>query len=280
MSGNMTAKDTTQEYALGSTDAEHERLIRQSELLEPITERFFREAGITSGDRVLDLGSGVGDVAMLAAKIVGPAGEVVGIERDERSIARARARVAEAGFRNVSFTQSDANEVRSEELFDAVVGRFILQFFPDPAVILRALSGLVRSGGVIAFHEPQWEPMLAVLEPLPRTHACALINRESLHGSGARTDMGLALHKIYQDAGLPAPKMRLEMALGAEQKYTQWIFDLFQTLRPQAEKLGLNLAKLGDLGTLAERMHAERAASDAVVPMIAMVGVWSRKPAG
>ena len=68
--------------ALGSTDSEHERLIRQAARLAPYTERFFREAGIGPGQRVLDLGSGVGDVAMLAARLVGPSGEVVAVERD------------------------------------------------------------------------------------------------------------------------------------------------------------------------------------------------------
>jgi SAM-dependent methyltransferase len=81
-------------YALGNTDAEHERLIRQAMLLAPLTERFFRQAGIRPAQRVFDLGSGVGDVAMLAARLVGSAGEVVGVERDTRSIARARTRVA------------------------------------------------------------------------------------------------------------------------------------------------------------------------------------------
>jgi len=57
-----------QEYALGSTAAEHARLIRQAAGLAPVTERLFREAGIGAGHRVLDLGSGVGDVAILAAR--------------------------------------------------------------------------------------------------------------------------------------------------------------------------------------------------------------------
>src|SRR5690348_12356619 len=103
---NMSMSGPTYDYALGSTDAEHERLIRQAALLAPLTERFFREASIGPGQRILDLGSGVGDVAMLASRLVGPSGEVVGVERDTRSIARARLRAAEAGLRNVSFTQS------------------------------------------------------------------------------------------------------------------------------------------------------------------------------
>jgi hypothetical protein len=45
------------EYALGYSDAEHERLIRQAALIAPITERLFREAGIGSGQRVFELGS-------------------------------------------------------------------------------------------------------------------------------------------------------------------------------------------------------------------------------
>ena|SRR2546425_11291167 len=98
-------------YALGSTDAEQARLIRQAALLAPFTERFFRGAGIGPGQRVLDIGSGVGDVAMLVAKLVGPSGEVVGVERNARSIARARARMAEAGLRNVTFTQSDVSQI-------------------------------------------------------------------------------------------------------------------------------------------------------------------------
>ena len=97
----MTINSST-DYPLGNTDAEHERLIRQAARLAPITERFFRRAGIGRGQRVLDLGSGVGDVSMLVARIVGPSGEIVGVERDARSIARARVRVAEAGLHNVS----------------------------------------------------------------------------------------------------------------------------------------------------------------------------------
>ena len=77
----MSARDFTSPYALGSTDTEHERLIRQAVYLAPLTERLFQEAGIGPGQRVLDLGSGVGDVAMLAARLVGPSGEVVGVER-------------------------------------------------------------------------------------------------------------------------------------------------------------------------------------------------------
>src|SRR6266705_6426802 len=148
---NMITNNPASAYALGSTDSEHERLIRQAVRLAPYSERFFREAGIGPGQRVLDLGSGVGDVAMLAARLVGPSGEVLGVERDPRSITRAKARVADAGLPNVTFTQSDVSQIASTRLFDAVVGRFILMYLPDPVAVLRFLSRLVRPGGVFAF---------------------------------------------------------------------------------------------------------------------------------
>ena len=98
----MQSEKSHPDYFFGNTDAEHERLIRQAIRLAPVTERFFRDAGIASGHRVLELGSGVGDVTMLAARIVGRSGEVVAIERDGRTISRARARAAEADLHNIS----------------------------------------------------------------------------------------------------------------------------------------------------------------------------------
>src|SRR6266849_10788067 len=110
---NVPTTNSNGDYALGYTNSEHNRLIRQASRLAPYTERLFREADIGPGQRVLDLGSGVGDVSMLLARIVGPSGEVVGIERDAGSIARAEARAAAAGLHNVSFIQTDVSEITS-----------------------------------------------------------------------------------------------------------------------------------------------------------------------
>src|SRR3954453_5791319 len=107
----MTTNRPSADYPLGYTDAEHERLIRQAARVAPISERFFREAGIERGQRVLDLGSGLGDVAMLVARLVGPTGEVVAIERDSNAVAKARARVTKAGFHNIKFEESNVNEI-------------------------------------------------------------------------------------------------------------------------------------------------------------------------
>src|SRR5262245_66358718 len=91
---NKSTSTSPPSYALGYTNAEHERLTRQAELIAPVTERLFHDAGIEPGHRVLDLGSGLGDVSMLVARLVGVSGEVIGIERDATSIEREQAPVA------------------------------------------------------------------------------------------------------------------------------------------------------------------------------------------
>jgi hypothetical protein len=79
-------------YALGYTHDELERLMLHARLLRPMTERLLRRSGIGAGMRVLDIGTGAGDVALLAAELVGPSGSVNGIDRDARSVALARHR--------------------------------------------------------------------------------------------------------------------------------------------------------------------------------------------
>jgi len=274
----MTDKILPQQYALGSTAAEHERLIRQSAQLAPLTERLFRNAGIGPGQRVLDLGSGVGDVVMLAAKIVGPTGEVVGVERDPSTIARARARMAEAGLQHVTFTQSDISQIPGGKLFDAAVGRFILQFLPDPASVVRSLSRLVRPGGVLAFHEVSYAPFLQQAKHLPLWSAAASLIHETFRRSGANTEMGFDLYQVFQQAGLPAPTMSLAMPLGHDPEFTRWVPDVLGSLLPLVHQFKLPLEPLGDLNTLRERIHAEVVASNSVVSWVAMVGAWSHKP--
>ena len=243
----MTTSQATADYALGYTDAEQERLIRQATLIAPHTERLFREAGIGVGHRVLDLGSGMGDVSMLVAGLVGASGEVVGIERDATSIERAQARVAAAGLRNVSFLNTDVNNIVTDRPFDAAVGRFILMFLPDPVSVLRSVSRLVRPGGVLAFQEPSWIPMLALGDRLPLWSCVLRSIHETILRSGANPEMGFALYSIFQEVGLPAPKMHLEIPLGSDVDFLRVISDLLCSLRPLAEQHNVSLRGVGRL---------------------------------
>lgn len=270
----MTASKSTSHYALGSTDAEHERLIRQARWLTPHSERCFREAGIGPGQRVLDVGSGVGDVALVLARLVGPTGEVLGVERDARSIDRAIGRIAKAGLHNVSFTQADVSQVPCDKIFDAAVGRYILMFVSDPASLLRSLLQLVRPGGVLAFQEPDWGSFLENSRSFPLWSAGASLMVETFHRSGTNINLGPQLSQVFQQAGLPEPTMRTDVLAGAE----EWMPDVLQSLHPRMKQLNLNVEPLGDFHTLSHRLHAEIAAANAQTPLPSLVSAWCRKP--
>jgi ubiquinone/menaquinone biosynthesis C-methylase UbiE len=278
LSKNVETTSSEVNYPLGYTNFEHKRLIRQATRIAPYTERLFREAGIGPGQRVLDLGSGVGDVSMLLARLVGSSGEVVGIERDACSITRANARAAEAGLRNISFTQCDVNEIVSDQPFDAAVGRFILMFLPDPASVLRSLTRLVRPGGVLAFQEPTWIPFLAFGARFPLWSKLLHAIHKTFLASGVNPEMGIALYNIFQEVGLPAPAMHSETPLGSDANFTSLICDLISSVRPLAQQHNVSLDALGDFDTLSDRIQAEVAGSNTVVSFVPLVGVWARKP--
>ena len=275
---DVTITNSNGDYALGYTNFEHERLIRQAARIAPYTERLFREAGICTGQRVLDLGSGVGDVSMLLARIVGPSGEVVGIERDACSIARAEARVAEAGLRNISFTQADVNQIVADQPFDAAVGRFILMFLPDPASVLRSLTRLVRPGGILAFQECSFVVFLAFAQRFPLWSTLLAAIHETFLRSGVNPEMGIALYQVFQQVGLPAPAMHMETPLGSDANFTSLVCDLVSSMRPLMQQHNVSLEALGNLDTLSDRIQAEVVASNTVVSLVPLVGVWARKP--
>jgi SAM-dependent methyltransferase len=260
-------------YALGSDDAEHERLIRQATWLIAHTERFFRVAGIGSGQRVLDLGSGVGDVSLIAGRMVGSAGEVVGVERDPRAVARATARAREIGLGHVHFTQADIADLSIERPFDAAVGRYILMFLLDPAAVLRSVSKIVRPGGIIAFQEPCWTSFLQACEDLPLWRAGATLMVDTFHRTGTNTRMGDDLSATFVAAGLPKPAVHTDTLVGAE----RWMPDVIQSLVPQMREFNLRLGSLGNMSTLYQRLIEEAESRHVPPPLPAITGAWVLK---
>ena len=273
-----TASPSPNPYVLGSNETEHLRLVRQARLLEPLTERLFREAGIGHGMRVLDLGCGMGDVSMLAARLVGPSGQVVGVDQDDKVLAKARQRVEAAGYENIGFFQSDVTSLPPREPFDAAVGRFILVFLPDRVAMLKALCALLRSGGVLAFQEPSWANMLAQTAHLPLRMEAASLIHDTLVRSGIRTNNELLLYRDFQAAGLPPPSLCSELLLGNDPEIRRFLVDLLSTLWPRAGELGLPRHKVGDLNTLAARLDAELDANNSFATCLGVVGAFSRRP--
>jgi len=226
----------------------------------------------------LDVGSGAGDVAFLVADLVGDSGEVVGADRVAAALETARTRAAARSLRNVSFRVGDPAEMTFERPFDAVVGRYVLQFQQNPAAMLRKLAAQVRPGGVVVFHEIDWGGV-ASFPPAPTFDRCCRWGRETLRLHGTETRMGIKLYSTFVAAGLPPPRMRLEALVGGGANGLDLLrlaANLVATLLPEMERLGVATAADVGLDTLLARMRDEAIALSSVIVGTYQIGAWSR----
>src|SRR3954454_8251087 len=135
------------EYVLGSSSEEVARLDLQAAAIAPATALLLQAGGIAPGMRVLDLGTGPGHVAFMAAELGGAGGFVLGADQSQPLRWVAERRRQEAGAGNVAFEAGDARSFRAEAPFDAVVTRLLLFHLPDAVDVLRAQRESLKPGG-------------------------------------------------------------------------------------------------------------------------------------
>ena len=265
------------EYELGHSDRELRRLATQAALVDPMTKQYLHRAGLKTGMRVLDIGSGAGDVAFLAAEIVGPGGIVVGSDRSSKALEAARARAKERALDNVTFHECDPATSVFDRPFDAIVGRYVLMFSADPVAMLKGIAKHLRPGGIIAFHEVDWTGAASV-PSAPIYDNCVRCVVETFRKVGTNPNMGLALHSAFIRAGLPAPIMAVSALAGGSDISSGigLISDLAATMAPVMEQMGVISISELDPDSLHERIRAEVIANQSVVIGRYEVGAWSR----
>jgi SAM-dependent methyltransferase len=275
----MASRVEQLEYMLGTSDAEHDRLNRQGRLISNITRHFLEAMGLHSGMRVLDVGCGVGEVARLAARMVAPGGDVVGIDVDESALQMARHRAAGDELSNVQFHACDFQKYASNGLFDAVVGRCVLLHQHDPGMALSSVAKYVRSGGIVGFQEP-WFSRGVSFPKLPLFEEVIGWLHGTVRASGLDGDIGLRLPSIFASVGLPAPNLTFEMLVDCspDSEIFEFVVDTVRSLLPRLEQLGIVSSARVQVDTLAERLRQEQSGLGSVVGIMPLMGAWCRKP--
>jgi SAM-dependent methyltransferase len=200
---------------------------------------------------------------------------VVSIDLDRASIETARRRTSNLGLDNTAFHRADISSFTDAEPFDAVVGRLVLEFLPDPAAIISRLSELLRPGGIVALQEGTWKVWLDYTSHLPLRMAVTTLLHDVFRA--AHTEMELPIYRGFMAAGLTSTQLRIELPVGDSAEFRSLLHDLLLSVWARAEAFRLPLDKLGDPQTLASRLNDELDANKSFASFVGLVGAFARK---
>jgi SAM-dependent methyltransferase len=263
-------------YSLGSNDAELARLEAQAEFIREPTRLLLGASGIEAGMRVLDLGTGLGHVAVAVADLVGPGGRVVGLERDPRMLELARIRSGH--LPHVELVQGDVTQWRDVEPFDAVVGRLIMFHLPDPVATLRHHLRALRPGGRVVLLDYDLAGMRT--EPRePFTEQLTTLVMAAFRAAGADPTIGAKLQRILGAAGVSdVGGLAISQYLPPDSPVgPAMLGGVVRSLAPVMVRHGLATEDELDLDTLGPRIaDAVQAAGAVLVPPV-LAGAWGRR---
>jgi len=226
---------STDSYLLASQPSELERLQLQSKFWEPSGRRLLGQIGDGRGLRVLDIGCGALGWLRILSEWVGPEGEVVGTDVDERLLGAALKSV-QAGTPNVELVVDDVFNSRLEpQSFDLVHARFIIAPLGRGSEVVATLRSLAKPGGWVVLEEwdlGSWHfnPPAPAAERLIR-----LIDEIFSHLGG---EAGRELPALLREAGIGDPQIDAHVvALKPGNPYLRLPLQFSVSLEPRLLKL-------------------------------------------
>jgi SAM-dependent methyltransferase len=261
------------EYVLATGDAAANRLRILHNIYGPGARQLLQQAGIQPGMRVADLGCGVGMVTQLLVELVGPTGEVVGVDFSAAQIEQARA-LLPTGLTNVSFIEASAtNTGLSAESFDLVYCRFLLIHLTDPELALREMHNLLKPNGILVCEDGD----LTSAGSEPPSKLQAFSDLFGLLGPkwGVDYTLGRRLFRMILDASFSQPQITLNQPVFAQGENKRLLELSVAEAGPAFVKAGL-ITNEELMETLVEMQRlAEDKTVLAIMPR--MTQVWARK---
>lgn len=274
----MTHPETSQQnsrYVLATGEEGADRLMLVEDVHGADTETFLVKAGVREGMRVADIGCGVGIVTGKIARMVGPLGEVVGVDISPDQVRLAEGRARESGVENVRFVTAAAEATGLErETFDMVYARFLLMHVPDPMAVLHEMTALLKRGGVLAVEDGDFTAPYCV-PASPAFDRCFELYRQAVQRQGADPVIGAELPRLVRSLGFPTVNIRIAQPVlreGPAKRLPEW------TLLEAAPVLvESGLATDAEIEAIARQMRVLAADVSAEFGMALMTQVWATK---
>ncbi|MCI4335998.1 MAG: class I SAM-dependent methyltransferase [Thermoplasmata archaeon] len=268
----MSGKNHT--YVLKGGKAGYDRLLLLARDRWPGTKALFERAGLSSGMHCADVGCGGGAVSLEMAKIVGPAGSVVGVDMDPVTVELARQEARSRSIENLEFRVGDADDWSEPGTYDVVYSRFLLQHLRDPRSLIKRMWEGVRPGGRLIvedidadgwFCEPSNDGFEFFRTAYPRV----------LRAHGGDPNIGRKLFALFLGLGIPRPELTMVQSLhaGGDVKYLPQT-----TLRFSADAIvSAGLATPQDVQKAVEGLTAFTEDPTTLISGPRIFQVWSRR---
>jgi ubiquinone/menaquinone biosynthesis C-methylase UbiE len=187
-------------YVLLGGEQAAKRLKLLARVKWPTTKTLLRRVGVRNGMRCLDAGCGNGAVTLKLALRVGPTGQAVGIDRDERCLEFARRKAAQhklpAAFRIESIT-----DLREVDAYDLVYARFVLTHLSKPDIALQRMVRAARPGGWVIVEDIEFAAHFSY-PPCPAFSRYVDLYQQAVKHKGADPNIGPRLVSLFLDSGL------------------------------------------------------------------------------
>ena len=260
-------------YPIERRAGEIERLHLQSAAFARDVEVMLDLIGVSEGWSCLDLGCGPGGITGPMSRRAGPAGRVVGLDKDAQFLEHARARAAA----NVEFRLGDAYASDlPPESFDLVHMRFLASTAGDPQRLIREAIRLCRPGGFVALQEPDCDT-LNCYPPHPAWDKLKSAVVGAFSGIGGDVHLGRRLYGMVRQMGLVDVHYRpVLIGVRSTDPMVDYLPATVESLRGTMTRLGLLSDEEFPLILAEARRHLQK--PDTVFTLYTVVQVWGRKP--
>jgi len=232
----MSATDR-RAYPFGYADEELQRLGEQHRVWQEENQRLLRRAGFGEGDTLVDLGCGPGFTTMDLARIVGPMGRIIAVDRDgEISIPRLRAAAEAAGYGNVEAHAADLEHFDlAPESVDGVYGRWVLMYLPDweARALAARIAKWLRPGCACALAEFCNYRNIRIHPPIEHFELVVDALMRAAGGErGGNPEIGCVLPGVLDGAGLDVELRVATKAIRPATPEWLWPDSLFRQILP------------------------------------------------
>jgi SAM-dependent methyltransferase len=264
------------DYVLGTRDDEVERLGLQHRVWRDRVLDAWNRAGIGNGQTVIDVGAGPGFAALDLARIVGPTGRVIALERAPHFLSVLRQRAERDGLGNIETRETDVSDEAGfgEDLADAAWCRWVLSFVTDPRRTIGHIARALKPGGVAVFHEYGDYGAWKTMPPDPDVERFRRLVSSSWRDAGGEPDIAPFLPPWLESKGMKVEQIRpLIDVVDRESSAWEWPASFMATGARRLHELGYAGEEEAErLGRALETTKARYMVTPLVVEIIARKG--------